>query len=118
MTRSAALYVADILAEMDRAEAFVAGLPLEAFIVDDKTVYAVIRALEIMGEAAKHVPTDVRARFPEVSWRAMAGMRDRLAHSYWKTDLSYAWQAVHDRFPAERPALQRLLAELDAEAGG
>ncbi len=75
MTRRAAHYVADILAEMERAEAFVAGLPIEAFTADDKTVYAVIRALEVMGEAAKHVPADVRARCPEVSWRAMAGMR-------------------------------------------
>jgi uncharacterized protein with HEPN domain len=115
MRRDVRVYVADILDEMDRIERFISGKDLEALRSDDMAAYAVIRAFEVMGEAAKQVPDAVRARCPDVMWREMAGMRDRLAHAYWGIDLAFAWAAVHERFPIERPALRRLLNELDTE---
>ncbi len=62
--------------------------------------------------AAKHVPDDVRSRCPEVMWREVAGMRDRLAHAYWGIEMSFAWVAIYERFPVERVALRRLLDDL------
>jgi uncharacterized protein with HEPN domain len=116
MTRRAGQFVEDILAQMDRIERFIAGMSLEELRADDRTALAVIKAFEIMGEAAKQVPEDVRIQAPKVMWREMAGMRDRLAHVYWDIELAFVWKAVHERFPIERPALQRLLAGLDVDS--
>jgi uncharacterized protein with HEPN domain len=115
MRRRPGQFIEDILAQMDRIERFLAEMSLEDMRDDDRTALAVIKAFEIMGEAAKQVPEDVRVQAPEVMWREMAGMRDRLAHVYWEIELAFVWKAVRDRFPIERPALQRLLDELDVE---
>ena len=114
--RSTRSYVEDILTEMDRIERFVGEMSPADLQADDRTSYAVIKAFENIGEAAKHVPDDVRAGCPSVMWREMAGMRDRLSHAYWGTEMSFAWVAIYERFPIERPELRRLLADLDDDA--
>jgi len=67
---------------LEKAESFVAGMDFEEFLEDEKTRYSLICALEIVGEAAKKVPTAVRQRNSQVPWKDMAGMRDRLIHGY------------------------------------
>lgn len=116
MSRDYSLYVGDIVETMTNLAAFVEGMTFDVFEADTKTQYAVIYGFAVIGEAAKQVPEDLRRRAPEVDWRGMAGMRDKVIHNYWGADLRFAWKAIHERFPAERPALERLLADLDAEA--
>ncbi len=80
--RDPAIYLDDILDAATKARRFVAGLSFEQFESDDRTSYAVLRALEIVGEAAKQVPQAVRHRPPDVPWQDMAGMRDTLIPGY------------------------------------
>jgi uncharacterized protein with HEPN domain len=75
-------YLNDILDNARRLKSFVKGMAFEAFQADIKTQYAVIRALEVIGEATKRLPAEVRDRYPEIPWRRMAGMRDVLIHQY------------------------------------
>ena len=75
-------YVEDILDSIEKVSLFVDGMTYEQFVNDDKTSYAVIRALEFIGEATKHIPESIRTNYPLVPWREMAGIRDKLIHEY------------------------------------
>jgi uncharacterized protein with HEPN domain len=109
-------YLRDILDAAQKAEQFVAGMDITAFEGDAKTFFAVIRALEIIGEAAKYIPASVRQRYPEVPWRAMAGMRDRVIHNYLGVNLQRVYETVKQDVPSLRSAITRILADL--EKGG
>jgi uncharacterized protein with HEPN domain len=84
----------------------------DTFTGDDKTVFAVIRALEIVGEAAKRVPQDVRDRYPDVPWRSIAGMRDKLIHEYMVVNLAVVWKTATEDLPQLAPAIRNILLEM------
>ena len=75
-------YIEDIIEAMDDAANFVKDMDYNSFLRDRKTVYAVIRALEIIGEAAKNVPIEIKNNYPQIPWKDMAGMRDKVIHEY------------------------------------
>jgi uncharacterized protein with HEPN domain len=108
----AASRIRDALDAMREAEGFVRGMDLDSFLNDTRTAYAVERCLSIVGEALRHVPEEVREAHPEVPWRDVVGMRNRLAHDYLRTDREIVWQTVWTDIPALRPQLERVLAAL------
>lgn len=107
--RSVSLYLQDIREAMDSIELFVSGMTFQQFLADKKTTSAVLQKLQVIGEAAKAIPSEIRAEHPEVPWKEMGGMRDRLIHAYFGVDFGLVWAAITERFPVLRPAVERML---------
>lgn len=105
-------YLQDILDAARKARRFVEGIDFDTFAANDEKVFAVIRALEIIGEAAKKVPKSVQKRSPEVPWRDVAGMRDKLIHGYFGVNLRRVWETVLGDLPPLQAGVERILADL------
>ena len=113
MSRNITLYVKDILQNMLEAEEFIEGMSYEQFISDKRTLNAVLRSLEVIGEAAKNIPDEIRVKYPDIPWKEMAGMRDKVIHLYFGVDKEVIWFVVKDRVPAIRPLIERTLKEIE-----
>lgn len=114
MTRHVALYIKDILSNMQDAEQFIEGMSYQQFVDDKKTFNAVVRAMEVIGEAAKNVPPTLRAQYPTIPWKEMAGMRDKVTHFYFGVDRESIWIAVKERIPPLKPTIEQILKDLNS----
>ncbi|MCW7075240.1 MAG: DUF86 domain-containing protein [Candidatus Methanospirare jalkutatii] len=112
MKRTYRDYILDILTSIQEIEEFVEGMNFEEFVEDRKTVNAVIRSLEVMGEAVKKIPLEIREKYQEIPWKYIAGMRDKLIHEYHGVDLEIVWEVVEKEIPPLKPKFEKILEEL------
>ena len=111
--KNAKLYLKDIIDSINKIEEFVEGMTFEEFQNDDKTSSAVLRKFEIMGEAAKLIPKDIKIKHSNIPWKEMAGMRDKLIHSYSKVDFKLVWTTIKERIPRVKSLINKINEETE-----
>jgi len=111
MPRDSSVYLEDILTAAARIASYVQGYDRTSFGSDPKTVDAVVRNLEIIGEAVKQIPAGVREQAPDVPWPKIAGLRDILIHAYFGIDLDIVWDVVTNKVPALARSVKALLEQ-------
>ncbi len=85
------------------------------FVKDTKTVYAVIRALEIIGEAVKNISQEIKETYPEIPWRKIAGMRDKVIYEYFGVKLERVWEVIKKDIPTLKPLFEKILKDFENE---
>ncbi len=109
------LYIKDILEYMERAEKHIEKIKKEDFLQDNKTCDAVIRCIEVIGEATKNVSDNIRNKYPSIPWRDMSGMRDKIIHGYFVVDFENVWLVVKEEIPRLKPMIQKVLEDLGTD---
>lgn len=109
MPRDHRVYLKDILSSISKIEEYIGDFKLEDLIKDSMRVDAVVRNLEIIGEAAKHIPEDVKEMYSFVDWRKISGLRDILIHEYFGVDFDILWDIVKNKIPVLKKDTKKIL---------
>ena len=109
--RNRKLYVEDILECIKKVEKYTDDMEFALFEKDDKTIDAVIKNLETIGEAAGHIPDDIKARHKYIPWGEIVGLRNRIVHGYFNIDLKIIWGVIKEELPALKIQLEHILKE-------
>jgi uncharacterized protein with HEPN domain len=105
-------YLQDILDAAGKAMRFVKDVDFAAFRANDEKVFAVIRALEIIGEAARNIPKSLCERYTEIPWEDIVGMRNKVIYDYFGVDLEVIWKTLHEDLPPLPAAIEKILEDL------
>ncbi len=110
--RNHLVFLEDILEAIAKIERYTQGLSLETFRENDMAVDAVIRNFEVIGEAVRHIPDDVKERYPDVEWKEAAGFRNILIHDYFGIDVEAVWDTMKNNIPTfKKHVIQHLTSE-------
>ena len=109
MSRNYNLYLQDIVEAADRIASYVEGVTRSAFKADQMRIDAVIRNLQIIGEAVKNIPGSIWEKYPNVPWQEIAAFRNRVTHVYFNVDLNITWDVVQFELPTLRTQIQQIL---------
>jgi len=113
--RSYRMFAEDILEAMDKIERYTRGLTYETFVKNEMVVDAVMRNLEIIGEASRNIPEDIRGKYPDIPWKRMVGLRNIAIHQYFGVDLGIVWEIITRNLPETRPMIAEMLKGLVSE---
>lgn len=113
MNLSARDYLKHILDEADYLARNSNGLDKDAFLKDETLKRAFVRSFEIIGEAVKKLPEDLRQNYAQIEWRLIAGMRDRLIHGYFGVDYEIIWDAIVNKIPLLEQTVREILETFD-----
>jgi uncharacterized protein with HEPN domain len=111
MPRDYKVFLQDVLAAIANVAEFVGPMTRHEFEADKKTLHAVVRNLEVIGEAIKSVPAEVRVLHPQVAWQRIAGLRDILIHHYFEIDIDIVWDIVQNKLPELKLQFEAILGE-------
>lgn len=111
MIKDYKVYLDDVVTAISDIEDYTKGMTFEQFEEDTKTFHAVSRCLEIIGEAIKRLPMNIREHHPEIAWKSAAGMRDKLIQAYDDVDLDIIWDTIINVMPPFKKQVQKLLEE-------
>lgn len=109
--RNINLFFVDILEAITSIKEYTQGMSYNEFLKDKRTRDAVVRNLEIIGEAAKNIPDDTKEKYPEVNWKEMAGMRDKLIHEYFGVSNVVVWETVTDDIPMFESQIEKIIKD-------
>ena len=109
--RTSSLLLYDIFQAIEKIETFCAGFSFDQLMEDQRTQDAILRNIQIIGEASKNLPPELIARHPEVDWSGLAGVRDIVTHRYFRVDWNLLWTSIHDELPVLREQIRTLIKE-------
>ncbi len=109
--RSYPLYFGDITTAITKIERYISDLDFDSFTQNDMAIDAVLRNLEIIGEAAKNIPAGIKERYPTIPWKRMVGLRNIVIHGYFGVDLDNIWKIITENIPEVKPMIVKILDE-------
>jgi hypothetical protein len=110
--RPARIRLEDLKQAMARVRQYTEGLTYDEFIEDEKTMDAVLRNLEVIGEAARNIPEELRGKYPDVEWHRMIGLRNIISHEYFGVDMQIIWEVATRNVPETEPLVADMLKRL------
>lgn len=109
MKREYKLFLDDIVENIDKIQRFVSGMSFDDFRKDDKTIYAVSRSLEIIGESVSQIPDEVKDKYGDIPWRDIKNFRNQVVHKYWDVDVEIVWDIVKNELDELKSKIKELI---------
>ena len=112
MSRIYSLYLQDVLVAAERISSYIENVSQSEFEMDQMRIDAVIRNLQLIGEAVKKIPDSIRTDYPDIAWKEIAGLRNRVTHVYFDVDTNIIWDVVQFELPMLKTQIQHILNEI------